>query len=581
MSIGGQGIIIWDITGSGSTNFSTGHESYLGDPRFLNPVSSGLTVSTAYSPFVPPASALGINGIEPAMEAIADSLFTSIRNSGLKCGVALRAQKVNVDGSGNLVPSGTLGSHQPNYNTIANQLADLDAKITYAYNRWGCRMFYVDSNAPSNDVYSALQLATIQTTTPAYVYTQLAIRHPDCLIIPEQYFNSAFSYDHTIQSNETHTNSSSLTNAFSVPNIAGNQLVVMFWVDAGNATVSSFSDSVGNTYSLVVTAAGGGAANLSCWMYFCSSCLSGTNTVTAVVNSSNGFMAMTVMELGGILALDQHSAGAGIGTAMSSGAITTTSANEIIISYLVPNNSISSMEVGWQSTIYTPFGEGLEYITSTSTGTFTGTATQTSSSSWVAIVASFSTQAGGTFSDTAYQYEKVASRYASINPVSSSSPYLTSPELTAVPDAFTVISCSNLSSPDPTDATAVVAAVKAKQAILMADVWYSDPSIGLVSSWMSMAAGPSSPISQLTSLVQPLLNTSVLASTQSLLTPNVNPPCNSILVAGSNSGPSTSLSVPTQGVNGNPCGRAGDQIPSVMCNLQNQILLQTVYSYRV
>jgi hypothetical protein len=186
-SIHGQGIIIWDISGVGCTNLSLGGSQYTGDPRILAPGPSGLTVKTSYGPYVPPTSNLGLNGIEPAMNAIADQLFASIRNAGLVPGVCLRAQPVIVTAGGDMDDHGT-------YATVNQQLADMDAKLVYSYNRWGCRMFYVDSSQPSTDVVSSLQGEGVASWAPAYLYTQLNIRHPDCLILPEQTYPNSFTY---------------------------------------------------------------------------------------------------------------------------------------------------------------------------------------------------------------------------------------------------------------------------------------------------------------------------------------------------------------------------------------------------
>jgi hypothetical protein len=191
----GQGIIVWDITGCGCTNVAYGSQSYLGDPRFLNPALSGLTVDNGFNPYVPPTSSLGLNGLEPAMDAIADQVFAAIRSAGLTCGVALRAEKVNVDSNGQLIPvTNNSGNNEAQYDTVASQLADLDAKLTYAYNRWGCRLFYVDSNQCSADIQSSLQSQDNPTWAAAYIYTQLYQRHPDCVIFPEEHYTGAFIY---------------------------------------------------------------------------------------------------------------------------------------------------------------------------------------------------------------------------------------------------------------------------------------------------------------------------------------------------------------------------------------------------
>ena len=192
ISMHGQGIIIWDITGCGKTTMALWNESYLGDPRFLDPRGAGLTVATTYSPYVPPTSPLGMKGIEPAMNAIADQVFASIRSAGLKSGICLRAEKVYVNTNGDLDGSqGAYGDDQPIYGTTLNQLADLDAKLTYAYKRWGCRIFYVDSNACARDILLSQQNQLNPTEAPAWIYVQLYLRHPDCVIFTEEQYNTS------------------------------------------------------------------------------------------------------------------------------------------------------------------------------------------------------------------------------------------------------------------------------------------------------------------------------------------------------------------------------------------------------
>jgi hypothetical protein len=195
LAMHGQGVLIWDITGCGKTTLALPNQEYLGDPRFLDPRGSGLTVPTPFSPYVPPTSRLGQQGLEPAMNAIADQVFALIRGAGLVPGVCLRAEKVYVNSNGDLDGShGINGDTQPAYDTTAHQLADLDAKLTYARNRWGCRIFYVDSNVAANDVISAQQTQLNPTFAPAWVYTQLWQRHPDCLICPEEWYPGAFHF---------------------------------------------------------------------------------------------------------------------------------------------------------------------------------------------------------------------------------------------------------------------------------------------------------------------------------------------------------------------------------------------------
>jgi hypothetical protein len=81
-------------------------------------------------------------------------------------------------------------------------------------------------------------------------------------------------------------------------------------------------------------------------------------------------------------------------------------------------------------------------------------------------------------------------------------------------------------------------------------------------------------------VVQPITNTTVALAAANVSS-IYNPASNQLLAIGVNSGASSSLAVPTQGVNGNPCGRASDAIPQAMVQLQNLVLTQAAYIYRI
>ncbi len=129
--LGCQGMITWDIEGQEHPHAI----SYLGDPRSL----------------------------PPEMEAAVDDYFAVFRDAGLRTGVCVRPQipvrSAYGDGVRQIEPP--------------DPVANLDAKITYAKERWGCTLFYVDSNGDPN------------IPIPASVFRALAGRHPDVLLIPE------------------------------------------------------------------------------------------------------------------------------------------------------------------------------------------------------------------------------------------------------------------------------------------------------------------------------------------------------------------------------------------------------------
>ncbi|MBV9848790.1 MAG: hypothetical protein JO250_03795 [Armatimonadetes bacterium] len=99
-----QGVIIWDIEGQEYPHAM----SYVGDPRHL------------------PAE----------VDPVADRFFQKFRDAGLRVGVCLRPQK----------PMKTLYADVPEQVQVADNLYNLNDKIAYAKKRWGCTLFYVDSN---------------------------------------------------------------------------------------------------------------------------------------------------------------------------------------------------------------------------------------------------------------------------------------------------------------------------------------------------------------------------------------------------------------------------------------------------
>ncbi len=185
-----QGMIVWQPVGQEFTK-----ATYYGEPRLL--------------PW-----------IAPEMEAAADDYFGRIHDAGLRTGICIRPQTftpLNAEGervawkdvetikasnwshaSQNRVFHETLDSI---HETAEGQspLELLNAKIVYAKERWGCTLFYVDTNhfwRPRDR--SKEGWAWKGLIMPAEVFEELNRRHPDCLIIPEheyaQYWASTAPY---------------------------------------------------------------------------------------------------------------------------------------------------------------------------------------------------------------------------------------------------------------------------------------------------------------------------------------------------------------------------------------------------
>ncbi len=125
--------------------------------------------------------------------------------------------------------------------------------------------------------------------------------------------------------------SASVPVTFGVAQTAGNlNIVVVGWNDT-TSTVSSVSDSRGNTYTQAGTTVTG--TTLRQAIYYAKSIAAGSNTVTVAFSQAAAFPDVRILEYSGLdtsSPLDVTAGAAGSGTSMSSGAATTTSAKELI-----------------------------------------------------------------------------------------------------------------------------------------------------------------------------------------------------------------------------------------------------------
>jgi len=82
-------------------------------------------------------------------------------------------------------------------------------------------------------------------------------------------------------------------------------------------------------------------------------------------------------------------------------------------------------------------------------------------------------------------------------------------------------------------------------------------------------------------VVQPIINCTVASAAAALAALPANPSYNTQLAVGVNSGPSTSLANPTNGVNGNTSADPSVWIPAVMVQLQSLVLTEAGLVYRL
>lgn len=139
-----QGAVVWDLEGQ---QYPQPNTSYVGDPSQL-PVLS------------------------PEMNSIADAFFARFTSAGLRCGMTIRPQRLNLSVS------------PPNQDSvpITQEAAIMVQKMQYAYNRWGCTLFYIDSDDGPSD------------STAASTFQQVMQTLPNVLIIPENIWTKDSAY---------------------------------------------------------------------------------------------------------------------------------------------------------------------------------------------------------------------------------------------------------------------------------------------------------------------------------------------------------------------------------------------------
>jgi PKD repeat protein len=183
-------------------------------------------------------------------------------------------------------------------------------------------------------------------------------------------------------SNVSFTNATAASVSFTSNTTAGNAIVVA--VSTAGPVISSVADTQGNTY--IQAAVSGSNA-----VWYATAIKGGAAKITANFAASTGFNLIYIHEYGGLAsssALDQVSIQTGTGTAVTSGAKTTTQANELLFGYASVDNCVSGGTTGFtaRQTAGCNFSEDM--IVS-STGTYSATFAQSNSGGWVGILATF------------------------------------------------------------------------------------------------------------------------------------------------------------------------------------------------
>ena len=166
-------------------------------------------------------------------------------------------------------------------------------------------------------------------------------------------------------------------------------VVVIGWANT-TSTISSVTDSAGNTYQ--VAAPMTRSALNSQAVYYAKNIAPGTNTVTVTMSGPTPFVDVRVAEYSGLSTttpFDVTSSGAATNAAPDTGTATTTAATELLVGAGTTTDRFVGAGNGYTSrTITSPDGDILEDQVVANTGTYNATAVQ-GSATWVMQLVTF------------------------------------------------------------------------------------------------------------------------------------------------------------------------------------------------
>ncbi len=143
-----QGVVLWDIEGDQYPQIT-----YVGDPRL-------------------------VEVLQPEMDSVADEFFKKFRDANLPTGVCIRPTQIGVVEKN--------GVKVYTHTDAGDPVAQLAAKIQYAMKRWGCTMFYIDTNV----VYEGGEGVLLSAAD----MKALLDRFPNILLIPELGYADLYAY---------------------------------------------------------------------------------------------------------------------------------------------------------------------------------------------------------------------------------------------------------------------------------------------------------------------------------------------------------------------------------------------------
>jgi hypothetical protein len=200
-----------------------------------------------------------------------------------------------------------------------------------------------------------------------------------------------------VQVNSAHPASPAATAPVDYPlsQTAGNMNVVIIGWDDVASTVTCVTDTAGNTYTLALNPTVG--IGISQSIYYAKNIhASASNTVTVKFSAPARSPDVRVLEYSGLDTINPLDAGAGnfgTGTALDSGAITTSTTGDLVIGGSTLDGIVAITDPSFTAVAITPNGISVEHLIGVAASTLDATATQNFDGNWVIQAVAFK-QAG-------------------------------------------------------------------------------------------------------------------------------------------------------------------------------------------
>jgi len=187
------------------------------------------------------------------------------------------------------------------------------------------------------------------------------------------------------------TASASVAVTYTAAQTAGNLNVVLVGWNDTTSTVTSVTDSRGNTYALAIGPTSGTGLRQS--IYYAKNIAAGSNTMTVKFNQAAAFVDIRALEYSGldtVSPLDVTAGAVGSGITGNSGSATTTSVKELIVGGGMTATRFTQAGTGFTlRTITNPDADIAEDKVTTAAGSYNATCPNSPAGPWVMQMATF------------------------------------------------------------------------------------------------------------------------------------------------------------------------------------------------